>query len=211
MAEDSFVLDPAAVAYAKTDAFSSAGVLAKRAFALIFARTAAEATAGSTTAVHAAVTDTGVAQTVTTGITNPTCPRNITATAAGTAGDVKAIQVIITGTNINDEVITETLSAFTADSNSNNTVTGNKAFKTVTSIYIPAHDGTGATTAIGYGEKLGLPWKLSMNTNFRTHLGGTLEGTAATVATSSSALESNTIDLNSSLNGSAVVAYFLTV
>lgn len=35
--------------------------------------------------------------------------------------------------------------------------------------------------------------------------------TAATVATSTSALESNTIDINSALNGSAVKAWFLTV
>lgn len=168
---------------------------------------AAKATVASTTGIHAAVTDTGADQTVTTGITQPSVPRNITATAGGTSGDVKAIQVVITGTNYADEVITETLPAFTV--NTTGSVTGSKAFKTVTSILIPAHDGTGATTAIGFGEKLGLPDKLPTNTVLLASLGGTKEGTAPTVTTSTTALESNTVDLNSALNSSEVAIYYL--
>lgn len=110
---------------------------------------------GTTTAVHAAVTDNGSEQTVTTAITNPGIARNITATSGGTAGDIGAIQVTINGTNIWGETISEVLPVFTADSAT--TVVGNKAFATVTSIVIPAHDGTGATTAIGTGAKFGLP------------------------------------------------------
>lgn len=206
--EDNFILDPSVTAYAKSDAFSSAGVLVKRAFALIFSRTGAQAAAPSTTGVLAAVTDNGSDRDITSGFTNPPCPRNITVTFGGTAADVKAITVTVYGTNINDEAISET---FLATVNTADTKTGNKAFKTVNRVTIPAHDGTAATTAIGFGEKMGLPWKLSYNTNFRTHFGATLEGTAATVAISSSALESNTIDLNSTLDGTAVLAYFLTV
>jgi len=169
--------------------------------------TAAEAAAASATAVHAAVTDNGASQTITTGITDPPCPRNITATAGGTAGDIKAIQVVIAGTNYLDEVITETLPAFTVDTAGS--VTGSKAFKTVTSITIPAHDGTGATTSVGYGDKLGLPYLLSRNTLLMTFLNNVLEGTAATIAASATAIESNTIDLNSALNGTAVDAYLI--
>jgi len=55
----------------------------------------------------------------------------------GTAGDIKAVQVTITGTNYNNEVITEDLPAFTE--NTAGTVTGSKAFKTVTEVVIPAH------------------------------------------------------------------------
>jgi len=168
---------------------------------------AAEAHAASTTGVHAAVTDNGAAQEVTTSITDPPCPRNITATAGGTAGDIKAIQVIIEGTDFNDETITETLPVFTVDTGGS--VTGSKAFKTVTKITIPAHDGTGATTAIGYGDKLGLPYLLSHNTCIFSFLNNVLEGTAATVAASASAISSNTIDLNSALNGTVVDAYFV--
>lgn len=162
---------------------------------------------GATTAVHAAVTDTGSDQVVTTGITNPPVPRNVTATAGGTATDVKAIQVIVAGTNINNEAITETLPAFTV--NTTGTVTGSKAFKTITSITIPAHDGTGATTAIGTGAKLGLPSKLSRNTVLAAYLNGAREGTPPTVAVSASAVESNTATLASTLDGTAVVIDYI--
>lgn len=162
---------------------------------------------GTTTFVHAAVTDTGSPQTITTAITNPVVPRNITATAGGTAADVKAIQVTINGTDMNDAVITEDLPAFTV--NTTGTVVGSKAFKTVTSIVIPAHDGTGATTAIGTGAKLGLPDKLSRNTVMAAYLNGVREATAPTVTVSSTVLSSNTATLNSALDGSAVVIDYI--
>lgn len=158
---------------------------------------------GATTAVHAAVTDNGSPQTITTGITSPAVPRNITATAGGTAGDIKAIQVVVNGTNAAGDTITETLPAFTVDTAG--TVVGNKAFATVTSVVIPAHDGTGATTAIGTGAKLGLGVYLTRNSVGNAYLNGVKEGTAPTVAASASALESNTVTLNSALNGTAVV------
>jgi hypothetical protein len=168
---------------------------------------AADAVAASTTGVHAAVTDDGTQQTITTGITDPAIPRNITATAGGTAADIKAIQVVITGTNINDEVITETLPAFTE--NTAGSVTGSKAFKTVTQIVIPAHDGTGATTSIGWGDKLGLSYIRAHIPCIATYLDNTLEGTAATIAASATAIESNTIDLNSALDGTVVDTYLV--
>lgn len=188
----------------QTDA---ADVTVARAFAAKLVVSAANATAADTNGILAAVTDNGAQQVITTGITSPSVPRNITATAGGTAGDIKAIQVVIAGTNYADESISETLPAFTV--NTAGTVTGSKAFKTVTSITIPAHDGTGATTEIGFGEKLGLPDKLATDTVLMASLGGTREGTAPTVATSTSALESNTVDLNSSLNGTEVIVYYL--
>jgi len=166
------------------------------------ALTEAQAAAASATGVHAAVTDTGEEQVITTGITNPPFPRNITATAGGTATDIKAIQVIIAGTNMAGEAITETLPVFTE--NTAGIVTGSKIFATVTSITIPAHDGTGATTAIGFGSKIGLPVKLDRNTVSAAYLDKAKEGTAPTVTVSASALESNGVTLNSALNGKAV-------
>lgn len=160
----------------------------------------------STTAVHAAVTDNGSPQTITTGITSPDVPRVVTATAGGTAADVKAIQVVVTGTDMNNRALTETLPAFTV--NTTGTVTGTKAFKTVTSITIPAHDGTGATTAIGTGPALGLPQTLDENSVQEAYLGGAKEGTAPTVTTSATVLASNTVTLNSTLNGTAVVVVY---
>lgn len=169
---------------------------------------AAQAAAASTTGVHAAHTDTGSQVVLTTGITNPPYPRNVSATAGGTAGDIKAIQVIVAGTNINDEAITETLPAFTVDTAG--TVLGAKAFKTVTSITIPAHDGTGATTAIGFGDKIGLPDFLPFgNTVIAAAVGGTREATAPTVVADDNELEKNTVDPNSALAGTAVDIWYL--
>lgn len=157
---------------------------------------------GATTAVHAAVTDNGSQQVVTTGITNPDVPRNVTATAGGTAADIKAIQVTVAGTNAEGVAISEQLPAFTE--NTAGTVVGSKAFATVTSITIPAHDGTGATTAVGTGAKVGLGARYSQDPVIAAYLNNVREGTLPTVATSSSALESNTATLNSALAGTAV-------
>ena len=169
--------------------------------------TAAEAVAALATGVHAAVTDNGAQQEITTGITNPGVPRNITATAGGTAGDIKAITVTIEGTNILDEAISEVLPVFTVDTGG--TVVGSKAFKTVTKITIPAHDGTGATTAIGWGDKLGLPYMEEEIPCIAAFLNSVLESTAATITASLTAIESNTIDLNSALDATKVDAYLV--
>lgn len=186
----------------------NAGVELDAAYIAHFQIGASDAVAADNDAIHAAITCSASATvTVTTGISQPRCPRNITATAGGTAGDIKAVQVVITGTNFADEVITETLPAFTVDTAG--TVSGNKAFKTVTSIAIPAMDGAGATVTIGFGEKLGIPYKLSHNTVINAYLGNTKEGTLPTVTTSATALESNTFDLNSALNGTVVDLYLI--
>lgn len=169
--------------------------------------TAAEAATADVDAVHAAVTDNGSQQVITTGFTAPPSPRNITATSGGTAGDIKAIQVTITGTNANGETISETLPIFTEDTAT--TVQGTYAFASVTSMTIPAHDGTGATTSLGFGDKLGMPHLLPGNTVLLATLGGTKEGTAPTVVTDSDEIEKNTCDLNSALNGTAVKVYYL--
>lgn len=145
--------------------------------------------------------------TLSTGFTNPPCPRNITATAGGVGGDIKAIRVNVYGTNYLDEQIEELLPAFTV--NTPGTVVGSKAFKTVTLVDIPAHDGLGATTAIGFGDKLGLPYKLAHNTVLATSVNNTLEGTVATVAVSATDIESNTLDPNSALAGTVVDAYLM--
>lgn len=159
---------------------------------------------GTTTAVHAAVTDNGAPQVITTAITNPAVARNITATAGGTNTDIKAISVIVAGTDIEGNAISETLPAFTVDTAG--TVVGNKAFKTVTSITIPAHDGTGATTAIGTGAKLGLPDRLpGRNTVLGAFLAGVREATAPTVVADATNISGNTVQLASALNGGAVV------
>jgi hypothetical protein len=178
-----------------------------RGFIAHLALTGAEAAAASAAGVHAAVTDTGVDQTITTAITNPPYTRNITATAGGTAGDIKAVSPIITGTNEKGAVITETLPAFTV--NTAGIVTGAKCFKTVTSILLPAHDDTGATTAIGFGSKIGGVHLLSRNTIISAFLANVKEGTLPTVTVDDDELEKNGFTLNSSLAGTAVDIYYI--
>ena len=65
--------------------------------------------------------------------------------------------------------------------------------------------------SVGWNDKLGLPYKLAHNTVITgmTYINNVKEGTDPTVAVSASALESNTIDLNSALNGTIVDAYLL--
>lgn len=178
-----------------------------RAFIAHYQIAAASAVVPDVDGVLAAHTDDGAEEVKTTGITNPAVPRCITATAGGTAGDIKAVQVIIVGTNILDEVITETLPVFTVDTAG--TVTGNKAFKTVTSITIPAHDGTGATTSVGFGDKYGLPYERAHIAAIAAFLGNTLEATAPTITAHATNIENNTFDLNSASNGSIIDIYLV--
>lgn len=169
----------------------------------VVSRSLGSPSAADTDAVLAAVTDDGSEQTITEGITDPDVARNITATAGGTAGDIKAIQVVVTGTNANGEEITETLPAFTV--NTAGTVVGSKAFATVTEVVIPAHDGTGATTEIGVGTKLGLPDELDRDTVVNAYLNGVRESTRPTVTFDTDDVEGNTVVLNSTLNGNPVI------
>lgn len=154
--------------------------------------------ASSNTVLHAAVTDTGAPQTVTP-TAQPDMARNVSATAGGTGANITAVQVVVNGTDMYGNPITETLPAFTAATPG--TVTGSKAFQTVTSVVVPAN-GTGVTTSVGVGNKFGLPVKLSRNTvlfTFQDNVRETFAG--ATVAVDSTHLESNTVTFVGTPNG----------
>lgn len=184
------------------------GVSVDRGFLAHFQVSAANAVAADADGVHAAIAcsaDTTV--TVETGFTAPAVPRSITATAGGTAGSIKAVKVKVYGTNYLDEAISEELDAFTVDTAG--VVESDKAFKTVTKVEIPAMDGAGVTVTIGFGDKLGLPFKLAHNTVLFAFLDNTKEGNAPTVTTSATDFEGNTLDLNSDLAGKVVDAYLI--
>lgn len=154
--------------------------------------------------VMLALTDDGAEAIVLAGtdINTIDAPRNITATSGGTSTDIKAIQVTIDGEDMEGNVIQEVLPIFTV--NSATTVTGAKIFAKVTQITIPAHDGTGATTAIGTGSKLGIDKRLSRNSVYATYLNDVIEGTAATVTVDATNLESNGATPNTTLNATPV-------
>ncbi len=86
------------------------------------------------TYVHAAITLGAAAQDVTTAITSPDVPRN--ATIKGNVSGITG-NVVLTGTNIIDEVITDTIAL-----NGATEVAGIKAFKAITNIYSPAQTHT---------------------------------------------------------------------
>lgn len=144
-------------------------------------------------AVHAAVV-LGVAETeVTTAITNPTVPRVLTVTGnqAGVAGNV-----VFEGTNINDEVISETIVAANAS-----TVAGLKAFKTVTKYTLPVLVGAGDEISVGTGPALGIPYKMTFATDvLKSYFAGAAEVLSAqTVSTTDVSL--NTITTTNALDG----------
>lgn len=83
-------------------------------------------------------------------------PRNITVTTAGTTPADAPATALVTGLDINGNVMTETL-------NIPQTATiavGAKAFAKVTSIVEAAGDGTGATMSYGIGALIGLGRKV---------------------------------------------------
>lgn len=98
---------------------------------------------------------------------------------------------------------------------------GKKAFKYVESIAIySAGNITTDTITVGTGEVLGLPYVLTGTGDFvQASLGGVFESTRPTVVkadatatqTATTGDVRGTIDLNSSLDGSAVVAYYHVV
>lgn len=133
------------------------------------------------------------------------CARNVTATSAGTAGDIKAVKVTVYGKDIAGNEISEELPTFTADSAT--TVTGNKAFAEVTKIAVPGMDGNGAKVKLGWGSKLGLPMRFDANLVLAALHNGARESTAPTVAADKDNVSGNTVTLNTTLNGKAVEVY----
>jgi len=78
-------------------------------------------------------------------------PRNVTFTTAGATPSDAPATVVVTGTDVDGEAITETLNV----PQTATIVEGAKAFATIVSVVFAAGDGTGATVAMGYGSKFG--------------------------------------------------------
>lgn len=156
----------------------------------------------STSAVHAAITLTASPQTITTNITNPDVPRilSITGNQAGEAGNV-----VITGKDAAGATISDTIAL-----NGTTTVEGAKAFKTVTSIQVPALTNSDDTVAIGWTKKLGLPHKIYNASCLLVKLfnGSTDSGT---LTVNSSNLCQNYFALNGTPDGTKVVDLFYIV
>lgn len=163
------------------------------------------AASGSTISNDTAGNIAAGAVTLSTFTSQPDVPRNIVITPGSTTADVAACTIVVNGTNINGKTISEN---FVFAENASTATTGAKAFKTISSVVFPANcedSPFGATWDIGVGEKIGLrqcmddagAWGWST-------VGGTKEGTAATVVVDADEPEKNTADFNGTMNGSNV-------
>lgn len=159
---------------------------------------------GSTIAVHAGVADTGSDQTISTAITNPDVPRALVFTPSGTTGNVTAVSMVVTGTDVNANVIVETLPAFTAGAAT--AVTSVNAFKTVTSYVQPAC-GASVTITPTCSPKLGIGIPISIDTVESGYLAGVREATRPTGTAGANSIAKNLVQLSSALNASAVIVY----
>lgn len=155
------------------------------------------------------ITSTGATATVWT----LDAPRNLVFATSTAAADTV---FTITGYDVYKVKTVETVTIASGDS----TGAGKKAFKYVESIAIySAGNITTDTITVGTGEVLGLPYFLTGTGDFiQASLNGVREATHPTVVagvtTTPSATTGDvrgTIDLNSSLDGNAVVAYFHVV
>ena len=133
--------------------------------------------------------------------------RNVTVTQTAVGAEDTNGTIVVVGTDLAGNAITETLTP-----NGGACVAGAKCFKTITSI-------TGAgwvigdgndTVKLGFGALIGLPDKLTDTAQVLcASLNNAKQATAPTVTVSATALESNTVDLDSALDGTPVKVYYL--
>lgn len=127
--------------------------------------------------------------------------RNVTAVCT----DTQTGNMVITGTDIDDVAITETVALASAVS-----VSSTKAFKTVTNINLPIKVGS-ETINVGWGDKIGIPWLLGDAADrpiVEATVNGVIEGTAPTLTANADDLAKNLIDLHSNLAGTEVCIYY---
>lgn len=122
---------------------------------------------------HAAITLLATVQTITTGITQPDFARILTVKGVMAGGSLTG-NVVLTGTDIRGNVITDTIAL-----NDNGEVAGVKAFKTLTSIALPVRVTAADTVSIGRADNLGLDRVIAGNETF----GYTVDGAKETVPT----------------------------
>ncbi|HWY79366.1 MAG TPA: hypothetical protein VNW29_03345 [Candidatus Sulfotelmatobacter sp.] len=88
---------------------------------------------------------------VTAGITNPDVPRTVR--LKGNQATVQGLQVIVTGTDIQGNALSETVTMGNAFATPTDTV---NAFATVISVTLPTRGASGDTISFGKGAALGL-------------------------------------------------------
>lgn len=167
--------------------------------AYVHRTTMANLAAATTNTIKNAQTSSNVAiTTVTTFLAQPDFPRNLIITPGGVTNDIKLCDITVTGTDIRDQVITE---LFHFTENTVSAATGNRAFKTITSVSIPIQDGAGATFSIGISTKIGLDRRIVEDSVLYVTQDGAYEGTRPTVAYDAPEISKNTVIPLTSANG----------
>jgi hypothetical protein len=139
---------------------------------------------------------------VTEGITNPDVPRilSVTGGAATCAGTVT-----IEGFDFVNNAISEDF-----ELNGTTEVFGEKAFKVVSKITLPAFVASGETVSVGTGDKLGLKEVVKDGAVLMAFADDVEEVTKPTITKNPSILAKNVIDFNTAPDGSVnFTCYFL--
>jgi hypothetical protein len=134
---------------------------------------------------------------VTAGIIQPDVPRIIT--VKGNGANVTG-NVVIRGTNINDVAITDTIA-----SNGATEVLGVKAFKTITSVDLPAYAVAGTESiSLGRGVKIGFPVAIPNTGNvISKNFNGSVDAGTVTAATT---VEGSIYSVAGTMDGAKIVA-----
>lgn len=140
---------------------------------------------------------TTAAQTITTFLNVMPYPRNVQIVASA----AQSGKATVYGTNMADEAISEELTI-----NANTPVLGAKAFKTVTSVVLPVKAGS-ENIDLGWGDKIGLPFMMSIRPLLWATVDGVIETTVPTLVVDADEVEKNTADLNTGLNGQEIDIY----
>ena len=179
-----------------------------------YTETHKEVAAGTNTAIMGSTATALTAQTISgSSITNPDAPRVLKVVVGGTAGHIADETIEIVGTNVEGKTITDT---FRTTEGATGTINGTMAFKTVTSVAIPAMLGTSGTISVGTRDVLGVNHRLDrVNTTVKVYTSDTAWGSltaqsAPTVTTNSGEVEKNLVTPASAPDGTKTFTIFYT-
>ncbi len=165
------------------------------------------AAASTTTLFTDTATSNSVATTLTTFTAQPDSCRTLSFSPTGTTADISSGDVLVTGTNAAGASFSERV-AF--DANATAKKTTDKAFCTVASVVFEVQDGAAATFSGGTEDFFGTRRCMANAGQFIPAVfGGAFETTRPTVSSDSTVLESNTVLLNSTLDGSDVELFYM--
>jgi len=163
---------------------------------------------GAVAAIHAAITLTAAEQDITTNIlaAGLDFARTVTIKPTKAGGSAITGDVVITGTNIRDEAVTDTITCSTDTT----VVEGVVAFKTITKIHVPARQTASDAIEIGTGTKLGLDRICVGNEVLMGTVDGVREGTMP-IITADTTIGKNVVLFNTTLaNTKTFVVNYVT-